>query len=173
MNVDKKVGFNKGKVRCFNCHDPCHFARECPKPDRRLNNDRTMVVVGNNHGGATVNSETAMVAQSFDWEDQIQALNISAPENAHLAQVNDEAPVKNVAADPEEKMMELQFALMVSSTSELKKSEVSLPSCSQACIDFVKILREEIKSLRREVEDLRYEGYQLRKGQKPLKPRLE
>ena len=107
MNADKKVGFNKGKMRCFNCHELGHFACECPKPDRRRNNDRTMVAVGNNRGGTTVNSETAMVAQSFDWEDQIQALNISRPENAHLAQIDDDVPVKNVEADPEENMMEL------------------------------------------------------------------
>ncbi|KAL7582760.1 hypothetical protein Lser_V15G45484 [Lactuca serriola] len=110
MNANKKVGFNKGKLRCFNCHEPGHFARECLKSDRRLNNDKTMVAVGNNRGGASVNSETAMVAQSFDWEDQIQALNILKPENVHLVQVNDDAPMESVAADPEEKIIELQFA---------------------------------------------------------------
>ena len=96
-----------------------------------------MVAVGNNRGGAMVNSETAMVAQSFDWEDQIQALNISGPENAHLAQVNDDVPMNNDETDLEEKMMVLQFAVMVSSTSEYKKNEVSLSSCSQACIAYV------------------------------------
>ena len=67
-------------------------------------------------------------------------------------------------------MMELQFALIVSSYLEPKKSDVSLPSCSQACIDYVKNLHEEIETLRSEVEDLRYEGYQLRKGQNHLRP---
>ena len=58
----------------------------------------------------------------------MQALNLSGPENAHLAQVCDDAPAEIVAA--EDKMMELQFALMVSSSHEPNTTEVSLPSCS-------------------------------------------
>ena len=145
MSADKKVGFNKGKLRCLNCNEPDHFARDCRMQYRQLNNEMTMVAMGNNQGGAQVNSEKAMVAQSFDWEDQMQALNISKPENANLAQVKDEASMESVVV--EEKMMELQFWLMVSSTSELKKNEVSLPSCSQACIDYVKILHEENRNI--------------------------
>ncbi|XP_052622736.1 uncharacterized protein LOC128128015 [Lactuca sativa] len=72
MNADKKVGFNKSILRCFNCHE--------------------------------------------------QALNISRPENAHLAQIDDNSS-KNTDVDPEAEMMELQLALMVSSSSEPKKRE--------------------------------------------------
>ena len=124
-----------------------------------------------------------MVAQLFDWKDQMQALNISGPENAHLAQVGDDAPAEIVAA--EDQMMELQYAMMVSSSHEPNKNEVSLPSCSQACIDYGKIQHEKIETLgrevenfkilrehndllKREVEDLRYEGYQLWKKDKNL-----
>ena len=91
VSSDKKVGFNNGKFRCYNYHEPGHFARECPKPDKRENADRTMVPVtyvhNNNKGSSSTNqlANLAMVAQSFDWEDQIQALNISGPENTFLA----------------------------------------------------------------------------------------
>ena len=81
-----------------------------------------------------------MVGQSFDWEDQIQALNISGPENAHLAQINDVAEGE-AETDPEAEMMELQFAFMVQTTPEPAKPEVSEISCSQSCIKTVKFLR--------------------------------
>ena len=92
VNSDKKVGFNKGKLHCYNFHEPRHFAKECPKTDKRENSDRTMVPVtyvhsNNIKGSSSTNqpANLAMVAQSFDWEDQIQALNISGPENTYLA----------------------------------------------------------------------------------------
>ncbi|KAL7603983.1 hypothetical protein Lser_V15G19898 [Lactuca serriola] len=88
MSADKKVGFSKGKLRCFNCHKPRHFACDCPQPDRRLSNDRTIVAVGNNRSGG---------------------------------QVSDDAPTEIAAA--EDQMMELQFALMVSSSHEPNKTE--------------------------------------------------
>ncbi|XP_052622642.1 uncharacterized protein LOC128127934 [Lactuca sativa] len=150
MNGDKKVGFNKGMLRYFNCHESGHFAHECPKPNRRVNNNRTMVAAGNNRAGATANG----------------------PENALLAQIDDTS-LKTDDADPKEKLMEMQFAFMASTSSDPRKSEVTLLSFSYACKEYVKVLCDEIQSLRREVDDLKYEGYQLRKGKKPLKVQLE
>ncbi|XP_023734262.2 uncharacterized protein LOC111882129 isoform X2 [Lactuca sativa] len=125
MNAKKKIGFNKTKLRCFNCHEPDNFARKCLKPDIRENHERTMVSVGNNRQ-ATTSNQTAnlvVVAQSFDWDDQIQALDISGPENAHLAQIND-ITKGEVEIDPEEEMMNLQFAFMVQNTPELENFEI-------------------------------------------------
>ena len=65
------------------------------KPNQRENSERTMVPVtyvhSNNRGSSSNNQSAnmAMVAQSFNWEDQVQALNISEPEKANLAQVKD------------------------------------------------------------------------------------
>ncbi|XP_023764602.1 uncharacterized protein LOC111913103 [Lactuca sativa] len=100
MNAEKKVGFNKGKLRCFNCHEPGHFARDCSKPDMRENNERTMVSVGNSKG-ATTNKQNDNLA-----------LNISGPENAHLAQINDTAE-EEAEIEPKAKMVDLQIAFML------------------------------------------------------------
>ncbi|XP_052625893.1 uncharacterized protein LOC128132926 [Lactuca sativa] len=70
-------------------------------------------------------------------EDQIQALNITGSENAHLAQIDDAAS-KNNDTDPEAEMMELQFALMVSTSSEPKKSERQLDAVTKE-LDELKI----------------------------------
>ena len=68
-------------------------------------------------------------------------------------------------------MMDLQFAFMVSTTPKTK--EVSGTSCSQSCVDKIKLYCEQNDLLIREVEDLKYDGYTLRKSQKPLKEKLE
>ena len=50
---------------------------------------------------------------------------------------------------------------------------VNEASCTLSCETTIKFLREHNDLLKREVDDLKYEGYQLRKGQKPLKAELE
>lgn len=174
MNGENKVGFNKGKLRCFYCHEPGHFARDCLKPNMRENHDKTTVPVMNNKGSTSTNETVnlVVVAQTFGWEDQIQAHNISKPENAHMAHIS-ESPKEKVKEDLEKEMMQLQFAFMVSTTPEPEKKEVSEDSYSKKCIGTVKFLHEKIELLTRENEDLKYEGYNLRKGQKPLTEKLD
>ncbi|GKB77157.1 ribonuclease H-like domain-containing protein [Tanacetum coccineum] len=37
FNGKETVGFDKTKVKCYNCHRRCHFARECRAPRNRWN----------------------------------------------------------------------------------------------------------------------------------------
>nr|KAJ0191548.1 hypothetical protein LSAT_V11C800412810 [Lactuca sativa] len=58
-------------------------------------------------------------------------------------------------------------------TMSSKNIPVTEVTYTLACEATIKFLREQIDLFKREVEDLRYEGYQLRKGQKPMKAELE
>lgn len=123
------------------------FARECTKPKVENNQVRAMVPVGNNGNNnrdTPQNVERAMVAQQFTWEEQLQALNLSAEENANLAQVQSSQEVE----EAEEKMMDLQFAFMVSTTPNVK--EVSENSCPGSCVNKLKNLKIHNDNLLRE-----------------------
>ena len=163
------MGLNKSKIRCYNYHEEGHFAHECTKPKAEYhnnynsnhnNNVRTMVRAGNNNIDAPANNDRALVAQQFDWEDYLQALNLTDHRTTNLAQIDN-------ADEADDQMQDLQHAFMVSTTPEEEK--VSETSCNAK----LKLCREEIDSLIREIEDIKYDGYVLRKNQKPIREKLE
>ena len=65
-----------------------------------------MVPAGNNNRDAPTNNDRALVAQQFDWEDQLQALNLGDHRAANFAKIDD-------ADKAEDQMQDLQHAFMV------------------------------------------------------------
>ncbi|GJW11645.1 putative ribonuclease H-like domain-containing protein [Tanacetum coccineum] len=124
---DKRVGFDRTKVECYNCHKYGHFARECKllrnqEKREKENNRRTVTVETPN--------ENALVAQDgiggYDWSYQAE----------------EEHPTN--------------FALMThTSSGSSSSSDSEVDSFSKSCVKAYAILKEQYDNLNSEYNKLR------------------
>ncbi|GKB17738.1 ribonuclease H-like domain-containing protein [Tanacetum coccineum] len=122
----ERIGFDKSKVKCFNCHKRGHFARKCMAPKNQDSKSREPIrrIVP-----VEETTSNALVSQcdgfGYDWSDQVE-----------------EGPTN--------------FALMAyssTSSSSSTNSEISNDSnCCSSCLECVKDLKEQNEQL---VKDLR------------------
>ncbi|GJY43673.1 ribonuclease H-like domain-containing protein [Tanacetum coccineum] len=115
----QRVGFDKLKVECFNCHKHGHFARECRFPRNqeckgRGNNTRTIIV--------ETPTQNALIAQDgirgYDWSYQAE----------------EEQPTNHAL-----------MAFTSSGSSSSSDSEVD--SCSKTCVKAYASLKEQYDNL--------------------------
>ncbi|GKB74415.1 ribonuclease H-like domain-containing protein [Tanacetum coccineum] len=146
MSNKERIGFDKSKVECFNCHKRGHFARECKAPRNQDSRNKETII-----RTALVEETTsnALVSQcdgfGYDWSDQA------------------EEGLTN-------------FALMAySSTSSISStnSEVSNDSnCCSSCLECVKNLKEQNEQLVKDLRTARISDVSYKTGLESVEARL-
>ncbi|GJZ17521.1 ribonuclease H-like domain-containing protein [Tanacetum coccineum] len=145
LNIDgQRVGFDKSKVECFNCHKHGHFARECRFPRNqefkgRENNTRTIAV--------ETPTQNALIAQDgiggYDWSYQAE----------------EEQPTNHAL-----------MAFTSSGSSSSSESEVD--SCSKTCVKAYASLKEQYDNLSSDYKKSQFNLISYKAGLESVEARL-
>ncbi|GJR71283.1 ribonuclease H-like domain-containing protein [Tanacetum coccineum] len=140
----QRVGFDKSKVECYNCHKNGHFARECRFPRNQENKGRE-----NNTRTITVETPTqnALIAQDgiggYDWSYQAE----------------EEQPTN--------------YALMAfTSSGSSSSSDSEVDSCSKTCVKAYATLKEQYDSLSSDYKKSQFNLVSYKAGLESVEARL-
>ncbi|GJZ85507.1 ribonuclease H-like domain-containing protein [Tanacetum coccineum] len=140
----QRVGFDKSKVECYNCHKHGHFARECRFPRNQENKGRE-----NNSRTVPIESPTqnALIDQDgirgYDWSYQAE----------------EEQPTNHAL-----------MAFTSSGSSSSLDSEVD--SCSKICVKAYATLKEQYNSLSSDYKKYQFNLLSYKAGLESIEARL-
>jgi hypothetical protein len=75
----KRAGFDKSKLRCFNCKQLSHFKRDCPMPVQNQENTPAPVIMTENDGANQVEKDTkkALTIQDMKWGQEVEEAQVN------------------------------------------------------------------------------------------------
>ncbi|KAJ0610908.1 putative transcription factor interactor and regulator CCHC(Zn) family [Helianthus annuus] len=192
------------ELRCYNCHEPGHLAKNCNKPNVNReqtpaqpvtpNRERALVTTSSISADAIAGGSPqpqglaqALVVQpgiNFDWNSEIERLNISAPENQadsnNIAFMtsNDQVSVsEDETTAPEEETSVENLAFMTQILSApvkgLTKEEVLSVFCTPECRELVEAYRIHNAELIEDYNDIKRKKFTLANNEKFLKKKLK
>nr|GEV55869.1 ribonuclease H-like domain-containing protein [Tanacetum cinerariifolium] len=142
INVDETIGFDKSKVKCYNCHKRGHFARECRAPRNQENKNREStrrtVPVETPASSALVSCDGL---GGYDWSDQAK----DGPTN---------------------------FALMAYSSTSSNFEVSNDSNCSSSCLENIKILKEQNEQLLKDLRTSKIHVITYKTGLESVEARL-
>ncbi|GJV12797.1 ribonuclease H-like domain-containing protein [Tanacetum coccineum] len=140
----QRIGFDRSKVECYNCHKNGHFARECRAPKNLENKGRE-----NDKRTVTVETPTqnALIAQDgiggYDWSYQAE----------------EEHPTN--------------YALMAyTSSGSSSNSDSEVDSCSKSCVKAYDTLKEQYDSLSSDYKKSQFNLVSYKAGLQSVEARL-
>ncbi|KAF5814675.1 putative transcription factor interactor and regulator CCHC(Zn) family [Helianthus annuus] len=89
-----KAGFDKSKLRCYNCKNLGHFKRDCPLL-KEGNSETTpavkQITVEENKNNASPSTPKALVVEDYDWSEEITEAKEQV-NKALMAKISSESP---------------------------------------------------------------------------------
>nr|GEU91770.1 hypothetical protein [Tanacetum cinerariifolium] len=146
------VGFDKSKVKCFNCHKMGDFARECRAPRSQDRGKRESYKQGPKEEEPAPKALMAIDGIRWDWS------YMANEEETHALVADDEVPT--------------EFALMSKSSSSSDNEVYDDSYCSKSCRKNTKNLNTKISKLNEELSDCDTNLYNYKRGLSQVEARL-
>ncbi|GKF18446.1 ribonuclease H-like domain-containing protein [Tanacetum coccineum] len=165
INGNESVGFDKSKVKCYNCHKKGHFAKECIAPrnqdyKNKENTRRTMPM--------ETSTSTALVScdgfGGYDWSDQAE----EGPNYALMAYSSSSSNLESGLESVEEKLE------VYKANKSIYSQDIKVLKFEIECKDIaIRELRKKLEITQKEKDNIQFNVDKFKNASKSLDKLIE